>query len=173
VLNQENKMKIRLGFVTLLCAVALAPAAEAGNIHSISYADLPLGSSTTDLTAAGSLDWVKWSNNEPNGSGTYATPEKVGSSIIDPTLTPLGSSPPNTDIGLFAFAPAPGEPILEFTWTDGTEAMGAAGRWGRSSARRSCRRSSAIRSGWDCPSRSRPTTALGNWTSTCRASTPG
>jgi hypothetical protein len=110
-----------LSFATLILTFLGVTSANAGDIYSITYADVAQGS-TTDLTAAGSVDWVKWGNGEPTNTMNYATPEKIGGSVIDPTLTPLGSPPPNTSVVLEAFAPVQNVTPL-FSWTDGTIPM--------------------------------------------------
>ncbi|RUL81810.1 PEP-CTERM sorting domain-containing protein [Tautonia sociabilis] len=121
-------MKFRLLAASILASVAaIVHPADAGSIFSISYTDLPIGSTTTDLTAAGTLDWVKWGNGDAFGTVPFATSEKAGASLIDPTLTPLGSAPSGASVVLVPFAPDPTLPILDFTWTDGTEPMAGGG----------------------------------------------
>jgi hypothetical protein len=105
---------------TLIIAGLWVSAAEAGQIYGIGYSDIATDS-TVNLTTAGSLDWVKWGNGE-SGNVAYTTPVKVGSSIINPTLTPLGSPPQGTSVALIPFAPVANTTPL-FTWTDGTIAM--------------------------------------------------
>jgi hypothetical protein len=109
-----------LGFAFLWIAVLLVSTAEAGVI-SITYTDLTPGS-TTDLTAAGTLDWVKWGNGETTGTLPYASPQKVGGSIINPTLSPLGSVPAGQSVELVPFAPVQNV-TPAFSWTNGTLAM--------------------------------------------------
>ncbi len=94
--------------------------ATAGTISGITYTDLPIAT-TTDLTTAGTLDWVKWGNGGVTGSTVYTTPEMVGGTIIDPALSPLGTVPPGQTVLLVGFNPPP--VTLDFTWTNGTEAM--------------------------------------------------
>jgi hypothetical protein len=83
---------------------------------------LTLGT-TTDLTAAGTLDWVEWGNGQT--SLPFTLPQKIGGTIIDPTLTPLGDCTPGR-VG-DPFAPPPITTILDFSWTDGTEDMAGGG----------------------------------------------
>ena len=91
--------------------------ADAGQIYGISYTDVA-SSSTIDLTAAGTLDWVKWGNGEPNETLPYATPRMTGGSIVDPALTPLGSVPAGQTVVLLPFSPVAITPA--FSWTNGT-----------------------------------------------------
>lgn len=114
-------MKARgLTFAAVALAGLAARPADAGQIYSVTYTDLTLGT-TTDLTAAGTLDWVKWGNGEPSGTLPYSSPEKVGGTIINPALTPLGTAPAGQSVILVPFTPPP--TILDFSWTDGTQAM--------------------------------------------------
>jgi hypothetical protein len=86
---------------------------------AVSYTNLPAGT-TIDLTSTGNVDWVKWGNSAGTGSAfPFSTVEKMGGSVINPTLTPVGSPPANTSIVLGSFG-TPG--ALGFSWTDGTAA---------------------------------------------------
>lgn len=98
----------------LLAAVAvLCCRATAGTV-SVSYTDLPLGTST-DLSAVSAGDWVKWGNND-NGT-TFSTVRQQGvTPIISSTLFPLGTPPPGTNVVLTSFS---GNDVLSFDWTDG------------------------------------------------------
>ncbi|MGO9465653.1 MAG: PEP-CTERM sorting domain-containing protein [Isosphaeraceae bacterium] len=117
-------MKVRaLTFATvtmLIASMGVSPA-DAGQIYSVTYADISAGT-TTDLTTAGTLDWVKWGNGEANNSVSYSTPEKTGGTIIDPALTALGSVPQGQTVTLETFTPVAGV-TPAFTWTDGTKPM--------------------------------------------------
>ena len=59
-------------------------------IYSIAYTDVKPGA-TNDLTAAGSVDWVKWGNGETGLP--IATVRKEGGAVIKPALTALGTVP--------------------------------------------------------------------------------
>ena len=114
-------MKLRaLQFVTLLIVGLRGLKVDAGQIYGISYSDIATDS-TVNLTTADSLDWVKWGNGQ-SGNVTYTTPVMTGSSIINPSLTPLGSPPSGTSVALEPFAPVTNVTPL-FTWTNGTIAM--------------------------------------------------
>ena len=115
-------MKSRvLTYTTLLTAGLCGASAAAGDIYSISYTHVAQGSAI-DLTSAGTLDWAKWGNGETTGMSTYTTPEKTGGTIINPTLTPLGSVPSGQSVVLIPFSPVPNVTPL-FSWADGTIAM--------------------------------------------------
>lgn len=109
-----------LQFLSLSLASMLSLKADAGQIYGISYSDIATDS-TVNLTTAGSLDWVKWGNGQ-SGNVAYTTPVMTGSSIINPSLTPLGSPPSGTSVALEPFAPVANVTPL-FTWTNGTIAM--------------------------------------------------
>jgi hypothetical protein len=114
-------MKARvLALVTSLIVGWGVSSANAG-ILGISYTDVAPGS-TIDLTALGTLDWAKWGNGEATNSTMYSTPQDSAGTIIDPTLTPLGSAPSGTSVVLEAFAPIAGETPV-FSWTNGTLPM--------------------------------------------------
>jgi hypothetical protein len=114
-------MKTRvLALLTVVIAGWGASSANAG-ILGISYSDVTPGS-TIDLTTLGTLDWVKWGNGEATGSLPYATPSESGGSIINPTLTPVGSVPSGQSVVLVPFSPTSGETPL-FSWTNGTIPM--------------------------------------------------
>jgi hypothetical protein len=55
------------------------PSVAAGQIYSIIYSDLTLGT-TTDLTAAGTLDWAKWGNAQT--SLPFTSPTKIDGAIL-------------------------------------------------------------------------------------------
>ncbi len=106
--------------MTFLIAGLCGLEVDAGQIYGISYSDIATDS-TVNLTTAGSLDWVKWGNGQ-SGNVAYTTPVMTGSSIINPSLTPLGSPPSGTSVALEPFAPVANVTPL-FTWTNGTIAM--------------------------------------------------
>lgn len=96
-------------------------------VHGIvvtSFSQLTQGD-LTDLTATGTLDWVKWGNGEADGL-VFATVEKTGGTIIDSALTvtdPTADGPPSVVLSTFN----PATSILDFSWTDGTAAMAGGG----------------------------------------------
>jgi hypothetical protein len=96
--------------------VASVAAAAAGCSHvEGTYTDLAEGTAI-NLTATGTLDWVKWGNGENNPP--VSVPHKFGvTPQINMNLTPFGTAPPG---GFVALAPFSGGNNLEFTWTDGT-----------------------------------------------------
>jgi hypothetical protein len=120
-MGTRNRLLIKSRALTIsaaLCSVFYLWSADAGQIISITYADLP--TSTNDLTAKGTLDWIKWGNGET--LAPYTTPRKFDGAIIDPTLTPLGTVPAGQSVALVPFGPVPGL-SLEFAWTNGTSPM--------------------------------------------------
>jgi hypothetical protein len=122
--NEELAMRaFVLRFVLMmLIASAVAPVC-AGDIFGISYTDLATTSST-DLTTAGTLDWVKWGNGDATNTTDYAISQKTGGSIINTALTPLGTVPQGQSVVLEAFAPPPAPTTTpSFSWSDGTSPM--------------------------------------------------
>lgn len=118
----------------MVASMTLAQSAPvvAGTIYGITYQDLAKGTNT-NLTTEGTLDWVKWGNGGSTGSPAYTTPEKTGGTIIDPKLTALGTVPAGQEVVLVQFAPtSPESTILQFNWSDGTEAMAGGGPVGMS-----------------------------------------
>jgi hypothetical protein len=115
---EEHLMKqtiLNLAVLSVFCVIVAS--ADAGQIYGISYTDVA-SSSTIDLTSAGTLDWVKWGNGEPNETLPYATPQMTGGSIVNPALTPLGSVPSGQTVVLLPFSPVSITPT--FSWTNGT-----------------------------------------------------
>jgi hypothetical protein len=111
-------MKHSLLCFTLL-AVGLSGAfARAGTVTG-TYFDLAEGT-LIDLTADGTLDWVKFGNGENNNT-TFLNTTKIGNPVFLPgTLSPLGTPPVDHVVQLIAFT---GQGILNFTWTDGNFGM--------------------------------------------------
>ena len=106
----------------VLIGYAAAPT-YAGDIYAISYTDIT-PTSSTNLTTAGTLDWVKWGNGDTTGVLPYKTSQMTGGTIIDPTLSPLGSVPAGQTVVLAPFAPSPPPTSTpSFSWTNGTNAM--------------------------------------------------
>jgi hypothetical protein len=119
-------MNVRMLTLAATVLVGLhVPSVATGQIYSITYTDLTFGT-TTDLTAVGTLDWVKWGNGQANPD-PYTSPQNITGTIINPMLTPLGTAPPDASVVLVPFAPPPMTTILDFTWTDGTEEMAGGG----------------------------------------------
>jgi len=119
-------MKMRvLTFTTTLFAVCCAMPASAGQIYSVTYTDVA-PNTTTNLTAAGTQDWVKWGNGEATGTLPYSTVVQTGGSGIGPTLTPLGPVPSGQSVALEPFSPVAGT-TPNFTWTDGSAPMAGGG----------------------------------------------
>ncbi len=108
---------MRLTSCLALCAaVAWAAPAAAGTVFA-TYTDLPLGTGV-NLTADGSIDWVKWGLN--GGGPNWTAVSKSGAApLISRTLTPLGTPPPNTNVVLIGIPAIPPGNVLNFNWTDG------------------------------------------------------
>ena len=103
--------------LALLGAIVWAAPVAAGTVFG-TYTDLPLGSSV-NLTADGSIDWVKWGVTTTGANWTVIS--KSGASpLISRTLKPLGTSPPGTSVVLFGFAGPPPDNVLNFNWSDGS-----------------------------------------------------
>ena len=74
---------------------------------------------TTDLTATGAVDWIKFGNGE-NGSTSFLNTTKIGNPLFLPaTLAPLGTAPSGS-VELIAFT---GGQNLNFTWGNGNFGM--------------------------------------------------
>jgi hypothetical protein len=103
---------IALGLVTLLSASCLA-----GSVSG-TYFGLDPGDAI-DLTAEGTLDWIKFGNGE-NDTTSFFVVTKIGNPVFLPaTLAPLGTAPEG-DVELIAFT---GKELLNFTWTNGNFGM--------------------------------------------------
>jgi hypothetical protein len=92
---------------------------------TISFSQMTQGD-LTDLTAAGTLDWVKWGNGEADDGLVFATVEKSGGTIINSALTvtdPTAEGQPSVVLATFN----PATSILAFSWTDGTATMAGGG----------------------------------------------
>lgn len=86
---------------------------------SVSYTALTEGE-TIDLTANGTLDWIKFGNGETDGDTSFLNTTKIGNPIFLPaTSAPLGTNPDGT-VELAAFS---GGGALNFLWTDGNFGM--------------------------------------------------
>jgi hypothetical protein len=102
----------------ILCASLLhSVPASAGAVVG-SYTDLPLGTGI-NLTAEGTLDWVKWGLNA--GGPGWTPVSKIGvAPVISRTLTPLGTPPAGTNVTLIGIAAIPPGNVMNFSWSDGS-----------------------------------------------------
>ena len=106
-----------IGWLILCGIVAWGDPATAGTV-SATYTDLPLGT-TVNLTADGTVDWVKWGL---NGGGPGWTPvSKSGAApVISRGLSPLVGTPvAGTTVVLTGIAAIPPGNVLNFNWIDG------------------------------------------------------
>jgi hypothetical protein len=91
------KWFVRCSLVAIACLVSFPARADS---LSASYGELPAGT-TTDLSATGGVDWIKFGNGE-NGT-SFLNTTKIGNPIFLPaTLAPLGTAPSGT-VELSAF----------------------------------------------------------------------
>jgi len=103
----------------LLSAVCLFSIPASGGIVTGTYFDLADGT-TIDLTATGTLDWIKFGNGE-NNTTTFLNTTKIGNPVFLPaSLTPLGTPPANHSVDLIAFT---GGGVLNFLWSNGNFGM--------------------------------------------------
>jgi hypothetical protein len=112
-----------------------SPCALAGALVFLAFtaparADVLLGAytplvpnATVDLTAQGTLDWVKFGTDNSNNHFDYFTATKIGNPVFNPVLTPIG--PTGTTLEQFSSGSGPGP--VNFTWTDGNFGMGYPG----------------------------------------------
>jgi hypothetical protein len=102
-----------------ICVVLLSGIPAQGGIVSSSYTEVANGT-TVDLTATGSLDWIKFGNGE-NGTTTFLNTTKIGNPVFLPaSLTALGTPPPGHSVNMIAFT---GQGVMKFLWTNGNFAM--------------------------------------------------
>lgn len=105
-------------FLFITAAASLNSAAALASTLSASYTELTSGT-TVDLTATGTLDWIKFGNGE-NNSTSFLNTTKIGNPVFLPaTLAPLGTAPSGS-VSLIAFT---GQQNLNFTWTNGNFGM--------------------------------------------------
>lgn len=110
-------MKYSILWIAVLCVCFACAPLSAGTVVG-SYESLAEGT-LVDLTASGTLDWIKFGNGEDNTTAFLNT-TKIGNPIFLPaTLAPIGT-PPEGSVELIAFT---GEGNLNFTWTDGNFGM--------------------------------------------------
>lgn len=110
-------MKLCISWVAILCVCFLCAPLTAGTVSG-SYESLAEGT-LVDLTATGTLDWIKFGNGE-NNTTSFLNTTKIGNPVFLPaTLAPLGT-PDEGSVELIAFT---GEGNLNFTWTDGNFGM--------------------------------------------------
>lgn len=103
----------------LLSAVCLFSIPASGGIVTGTYFDLADGT-TIDLTAQGTLDWIKFGNGE-NNTTAFLNTTKIGNPVFLPaSLTPLGTPPANHSVDLIAFT---GGGVLNFLWSNGNFGM--------------------------------------------------
>lgn len=104
---------------TASCLVCLfASVAGAGTVVG-TYVPLTEGT-TIDLTAEGTLDWIKFGNGE-NNTTSFLNTTKIGNPVFLPaTLAPLGTPPVDSSVELVAFT---GGGLLNFNWSDGNFGM--------------------------------------------------
>ena len=77
--------------VALSLVACLSAASLAGSVSG-TYFDLTPGTAI-DLTAEGTLDWIKFGNGENNSTSFFVT-TKIGNPVFLPgTLAPLGTAP--------------------------------------------------------------------------------
>jgi hypothetical protein len=105
----------RAFLVGIACHIGLPARADS---LSGSYTELTAGT-TTDLTATGTVDWIKFGNGE-NDTTSFLNTTKIGNPIFLPaTLEPLGTAPSGS-VSLIAFT---GQGNLNFTWGNGNFGM--------------------------------------------------
>lgn len=110
----------RLAYLVILACLWATPA-RAGLVTG-TYTELTAGT-VIDLTAEGTLDWVKFGNGEDNTT-TFLTATKIGNPVfVPPILSPLGDADPGA-VELIAFS---GGQTLQFTWTNGNFGMAGGG----------------------------------------------
>lgn len=111
------KRLIELSAVCTACLLFALPAS--GGIVTGAYFELAEGTEI-DLTAEGTLDWIKFGNGE-NNTTTFLNTTKIGNPVFLPaTLAPLGTPPIDHTVELIAFT---GQGNLNFTWNDGNFGM--------------------------------------------------
>lgn len=111
-----------VGLRLLTCVVACLYAFPSqADLLSVSYTPMTQGE-LTDLTTwtfpgGNNIDWVKWGGSGESGL-SFSVIEKVGGTIIDPTLTMIDPTPP----GAPTVVPAAfsGDSTLTFDWSDGS-----------------------------------------------------
>jgi hypothetical protein len=115
-------MKFLKTCATLTLAI-LSLSSSAAFAGDISGAFFPLSEGTEiDLSAEGTLDWVKFGNGE-HDTPDYLVATKIGNPVfIPPLLTPLGAElvPVDQNLELFAFN---GGGVLNFVWDNGNFGM--------------------------------------------------
>ena len=102
----------------IMCLASLSTVACGADSLSATYTELTAGT-TTDLSATGTVDWIKFGNGE-NNSTSFLNTTKIGNPILLPaTLAPLGAAPSGS-VSLIAFT---GQQDLNFTWNNGNFGM--------------------------------------------------
>ncbi len=110
-------MKLCISWIAVFCVSFACTPLTAGTVSG-SYESLAEGT-LVDLTATGTLDWIKFGNGE-NGTTSFLNTTKIGNPVFLPaTLAPIGT-PPVGSVELVAFT---GEGNLNFTWSNGNFGM--------------------------------------------------
>src|SRR5262249_6598621 len=117
------RVRAMLRYSVALAVIACFAVSARADTVTATYTELPNGTSI-DLTATGGLDWVKWGNTTTPFVLGFATVEKVGGSVINPGLAPLGTAPPGSSVTFASFS---GAGNMKFTWSNGTAAMAGGG----------------------------------------------
>lgn len=100
--------------LTLLIVFLATVPAAAGPVTAV-YTELPLAT-PINLTAEGTVDWVKWGVNA-GGPGWVPVGKAGVVPIISRALGTLGTPPAGTSVVLIGIG---GGNVLNFTWTDGS-----------------------------------------------------
>lgn len=99
--------------------VLIFAAPTRADLLATSYTELTTGT-TIDLTATGTLDWIKFGNGENNNT-VFLNTTKIGNPVFLPaTFAPLGTAPAGFSVALIAFT---GQGNLNFNWTNGNFGM--------------------------------------------------
>src|SRR5262249_50211864 len=117
------RVRAMLRYSVALAVIACSALSARADTVTATYTELPNGTSI-DLTATGSVDWVKWGNTTTPFVLGFATAEKVGGTVLNPALTPLGTAPPGYAVTLASFS---GAGDMKFNWTDGPAPMAGGG----------------------------------------------
>ncbi len=102
--------------VAVVCGL-LAPVARGGDV-TVGYTPLTEGS-TIDLTAEGTLDWVKFGNGE-HDTGAFFVATKIGNLVFLPATLAATGDGGDSFVELIAFT---GGNVLNFSWSDGNFGM--------------------------------------------------
>ena len=114
--GQRPAMTRLICWLALCGAIAWGVPAAAGTVSG-TYTDLPLGASV-NLTAGGTVDWVKWGLNG-GGPGWTSVSKSGATPAISRGLTPVGTPFAGTSVVLIGIAAIPPGNVLNFNWSDG------------------------------------------------------